>query len=46
MEYSMYIHKIGVPDGGAELISPERADSDSAASPTLAMETLPSQGQA
>jgi len=33
-------------EGGAELISPERADSDSAASPTLAMETLPSQGRA
>jgi len=33
-------------EGGAELISPVRADSDSAASPTLAMETLPSQGRA
>jgi hypothetical protein len=33
-------------EGGAELISLEQADSDSAASPTLAMETLPSQGRA
>jgi hypothetical protein len=35
-------------EGGAAIISPERADSDSdsAASPTLALETLTSQGRA
>ena len=33
-------------EGGAELISPERFCGDCAASPTLALETLPSQGRA
>jgi hypothetical protein len=33
-------------EGGAAIISPERADSDSAASPIVAMERLPSQGRA
>jgi len=33
-------------EGGAELISPERADSDSAASPILALATLPTPGRA
>jgi hypothetical protein len=33
-------------EGGAAIISPEQGDSDQASSPTLPLETLPSQGRA